>query len=249
MWWDRRLTRTKFLPLFMQRRCPARSRKVWGHGTVSRSDGLCKIQGTVWRKLGAVRTLRSASFKHKNNALRLCCQQPKENFGELYNHIRFYLWKRKIPPTQRSDDFVGWSKRQNESGVLRGGKFFRGLFLTEVVGLTVITNHFLWLCSKWTRPHLVDEFEPIHKINGIYKKNTTACRMRQEGFEKFIEVKQEKYNTSCSFRKKIRYVNQNKPHFLSAVDLSIAGSNRMLHFWPLSNNRCKKMQGKNPSDG
>ena len=26
--------------------------------------------------------------------------------------------------------------------------------------------------------------------------------MRQEGFEKFIEVKQEKYDTSCSFRKK-----------------------------------------------
>ena len=24
----------------LQRRCPARSRKVWGHGTVSRSDGL-----------------------------------------------------------------------------------------------------------------------------------------------------------------------------------------------------------------
>jgi len=56
--------------------------------------------------------------------------------------------KRKIPPTQRSDDFVGRSKRQNESGVLRDGKFFRGLFLTEVVGLTVITNHFLCLCSK-----------------------------------------------------------------------------------------------------
>jgi hypothetical protein len=56
--------------------------------------------------------------------------------------------KRKIPPTQRSDDFVGVSRRQNESGVLRGGKFFRGLLLTEVVGLTVITNHFLWLSSK-----------------------------------------------------------------------------------------------------
>ena len=49
---------------------------------------------------------------------------------------------------QRSDEFVGVNRRQNESGVLRGGKFFRGLFLTEVVGLTVITNHFLWLCSK-----------------------------------------------------------------------------------------------------
>ena len=49
---------------------------------------------------------------------------------------------------QRSDDFVGVNRRQNESGVLRGGKFFRGLFLTEVVGLTVITHHFLWQRSK-----------------------------------------------------------------------------------------------------
>ena len=56
--------------------------------------------------------------------------------------------KRKIPPTQRSDGFCRVNRRQNESGVLRGGKFFCGLSLTEVVGLTVITNHFLWLCSK-----------------------------------------------------------------------------------------------------
>jgi len=61
---------------------------------------------------------------------------------------RYVPHKRKIPPTQRSDDFVGVNRRQNESGVLRGGKFFCGLSLTEVVGLTVITNHFLWLCSK-----------------------------------------------------------------------------------------------------
>ena len=213
MYVGHRLLRTKFLPLFVQRRCPARSRKVWGHGTVSRSDGLCKIQGTVWRKPGAVRTLRSASFKHKNNTLKLWDQQPKTNFGRLNNYIRFYLWKRKIPPTQRSDGFCRVNRRQNESGVLRGGKFFCGLSLTEVVGLTVITNHFLWLCSKWTRPHLVDEFEPIHKINGIYKKNTTACRMRQEGFEKFIEVKQEKYDTSCSFRKKYAMWIRTNPIF------------------------------------
>ena len=167
MYIDHRLLRTKFLPLLVQRRCPARSRKVWGRGTVSRSDGLWRIQGAVWRKPGTVRTLRPASFKHKNNTLRLCGQQLKTSFGRLNNYIRFYLWKRKIPPTQRSDDFVGWSKRQNESGVLRGGKFFRGLFLTEVVGLTVITNHFLWLCSKWTRPHLVDDFRPIYKISRI----------------------------------------------------------------------------------
>ena len=108
MYVGHRLLRTQFLPLFVQRRCPARSRKVWGHRTVSRSDGLWRIQGTVWRKSGAVRTLRPASFKHKDNTLELYSQQLKTNFRDLYNHIRFYLWKRKIPPTQRSDDFVGW---------------------------------------------------------------------------------------------------------------------------------------------
>ena len=161
MYVGHRLLRTKFLPLFVQRR---------------------------WRKVGIT-------------------------FGRLMKFSRCVSRKRKIPPTQRSDGFCRVNRRQNESGVLRGGKFFRGLFLTEVVGLTVITNHFLWLCSKWTRPHLVDEFEPIHKINGIYKKNTTACRMRQEGFEKFIEVKQEKYDTSCSFRKKYAMWIRTNPIF------------------------------------
>ena len=134
-------------------------------------------------------------------------------FGRLMRFSRCVSRKRKIPPMQHSDGFCRVKQRQNESGVLRGGKFFCGLSLTEVVGLTVITNHFLWLCSKWTRPHLVDEFEPIHKINGIYKKNTTACRMRQEGFEKFIEVKQEKYDTSCSFRKKYAMWIRTNPIF------------------------------------
>ena len=197
----------------MQRRFPARSQKVWGRGTVSRSDGLCKIQGTIWRKLSAVRTLRSASFKRKNNTLRLYSQQLKTNFGRLNNYIRFYLWKRKIPPTQRSDGFCRGNRRQNRSGVLRGGKFFCGLSLTEVVGLTVITNHFLCLCSKWTRPHFVDGFKPIHKSSGIYKKNTTVCEIRQEGFGKFIEVKQEKYDTSCSFRKKYAMWIRTNPIF------------------------------------
>ena len=108
MYVDHRSHRTQFLPLFVQRRCPAHSRKVWGHGAVSRSDGLCKIQGTVWRKPGAVQTLQPASFKHKDNTLKLYSEQPKTNFRRLNNHIRFYLWKRKIPPTQRSDDFVEW---------------------------------------------------------------------------------------------------------------------------------------------
>ena len=134
-------------------------------------------------------------------------------FGRLIKFSRYVSHKEKYRPSSAAMDFVGVNRRQNESGVLRGGKFFCGLSLTEVVGLTVITNHFLWLCSKWTRPHLVDEFEPIHKINGIYKKNTTACRMRQEGFEKFIEVKQEKYDTSCRFRKKYAMWIRTNPIF------------------------------------
>ena len=160
MYVDRRLLRTKFLPLF----CSGVDKK-----SVSRPVGSWNFQ---------------------------CAAPVKEKYRP-----RSARW------------FCRVNRRQNESGVLRGGKFFRGLFLTEVVGLTVITYHFLWLCSKWTRPHLVDEFEPIHKINGIYKKNTTACRMRQEGFEKFIEVKQEKYDTSCSFRKKYAMWIRTNPIF------------------------------------
>ena len=120
---------------------------------------------------------------------------------------------KKYRPCSAAMDFVGWSKRQNESGVLRGGKFFCGLFLTEVVGLTVITNHFLWLCSKWTRPQFVDGVRPIHKISRIYKKNTMACRMSQEGFEKFVEVKREKYDISCGFRKKYAMWIRTNPIF------------------------------------
>ena len=188
MYVGHRLLRTQFLPLFVQRRCPARSRKVWGHRTVSRSDGLWRIQGTVWRKSGAVRTLRPASFKHKDNTLELYSQQLKTNFRDLYNHIRFYLWKRKIPPTQRSDDFVGWI----------GGKIDRvccGAVSSFVDfphgngGSHGDNHHFLWQCSKWTRPYLVDDFKPIHKISGIYKENTTVCGIRQDGFAKFIVVK------------------------------------------------------------
>jgi hypothetical protein len=55
---------------------------------------------------------------------------------------RYVSHKEKYRPCSAAMDFVGVKRRQNESGVLRGGSFFRGFFLTEVVGLTVITNHF-----------------------------------------------------------------------------------------------------------
>jgi hypothetical protein len=37
---------------------------------------------------------------------------------------------------------------------------------------------------------------------GFVTENIMVRKARQDGFEKFIEVKQEKYDTSCSFRKK-----------------------------------------------
>ena len=96
MYVDRRLLRTKFLPLF--------------------------CSGVDWR--------------------------AGITFGRLMKFSRCSFPEKKKTAPQQAKNFVGVKRRQNESGVLRGGKFFRGLFLTEVVGLTVITNHFLWLCSK-----------------------------------------------------------------------------------------------------
>ena len=44
---------------------------------------------------------------------------------------------------QHSDDFVGVNRRQNESGVLRGGTFFLGNHLLKVVVITVKTTTFV----------------------------------------------------------------------------------------------------------
>ena len=50
--------------------------------------------------------------------------------------------KRKIPPMQRSDDFVGVNRRQNESGVLRGGKSSQEIKPHRIVSL----QKSLWIC-------------------------------------------------------------------------------------------------------
>ena len=168
MYVGHRLLRTQFLPLFVQRRCPARSRKVWGHRTVSRSDGLWRIQGSVWRKPGTVRTLQPASFKHKNNTLKLYSQQPKVNFGNLYNYIIFYLWKRKIPPTQRSDNFVEWI----------GGKMNRVCCGAASSFWAIV--HWKWWLSRWEPPLLSARFG----IKGIME-----AWVRQDSFAKFIAIK------------------------------------------------------------
>ena len=59
------------------------------HGITFRR--LMKDSRFSMKKHGAVRTLRPASFKHKNNTLRLYCQQLKTNFGERRQLQRFYL--------------------------------------------------------------------------------------------------------------------------------------------------------------
>ena len=46
-------------------------------------------------------------------------------------------------------DFVGVNRRQNESGVLRGGKFFLGNRPLKVVVITVRTTTFV--CKIWNK--------------------------------------------------------------------------------------------------
>jgi RNA-splicing ligase RtcB len=50
--------------------------------------------------------------------------------------------KEKYRPCSAAMDFVGVSRRQNESGVLRGGTFFPGNHPLKVVVIMVRTNHF-----------------------------------------------------------------------------------------------------------
>ena len=93
---------------------------------------------------------------------------------------RYVSHKEKYRPSSAAMDFVGANRRQNESGVLRGGKFFRGLFLTEAVGLTVITttscggvqnehDHILWMVSNQST-----------KLVGFVTENITVCRESQD---------------------------------------------------------------------
>ena len=135
-------------------------------------------------------------------------------FGRLMKFSRCVTHKRKIPPKQRSDGFCRGESAAKWIGCVARRLIFQGWSTARQ-------------CSKWTRPHFVGGFKPIHKNGGIYKKNTTVCRIRQEGFGKFIEVKQKKYDTSCGFRK-TRYVNQNKTHLPFALNPSTASCNRIL---------------------
>ena len=77
---------------------------------------------------------------------------------------RYVPHKRKIPPTQRSDDFVGVNRRQNESGVLRGGK---NLHREQILATLYFST----------------------KLVGFAIKGITVCKVRQDGFAKFIVIK------------------------------------------------------------
>ena len=76
-------------------------------------------------------------------------------FGRLMKFSRcFFPQKRKIPPTQRSDGFCRGESAAKWIGCVAGRLIFQGWSTARQ-------------CSKWTRPHLVDGFKPIHKIGGI----------------------------------------------------------------------------------
>ena len=94
----------------------------------------------------------------------------KNKFWKIEQLHKILFVKKKNTAHAAQRWFCRVNRRQNDSGVLRGGTFFLGNHLLKVVVITVRTDHFLWLCSKWTRPHLVDIFRAIHKNGGIYKK-------------------------------------------------------------------------------
>ena len=55
---------------------------------------------------------------------------------------RYVSHKEKYRPSSAAMDFVGVNRRQNESGVLRGGTFFLGNHPLKVVVITVRTTTF-----------------------------------------------------------------------------------------------------------
>ena len=78
---------------------------------------------------------------------------------------------------QRSDGFCRVNRRQNESGVLRGGWSFRddpwrGCVQNE-------HDHILWMASSQST-----------KAAGFVTENIMFRKVRQDDFEKFIVVKQ-----------------------------------------------------------
>ena len=63
---------------------------------------------------------------HRTQFLPLFCSgvgwKAGITFGRLIKFSRYVSHKEKYRPTQRSDDFCRVKRRQNRSGVLRGGR-------------------------------------------------------------------------------------------------------------------------------
>ena len=132
---NHRSLRTKFLPLFVQRR---------------------------WRKV--------------------CITS-----GRLMKFSRCVSHKRKIPPMQRSDDFVGWiGGKMNR--MCCGAVDLSGIIHGEAVFKMNTTTSCGWV---WTNPQ--NQWNLQGKYHGML--NTSR------GFWKFIAVKREKYDASCEYRK------------------------------------------------
>ena len=108
----------------------------------------------------------------------------------------------------------GWSKRQNKSGVLRGGKSFRdnprwGSVQNE-------HDHILCMVSNQSTKSV--------GFTGKIPRDAECVKMVLRNLLKWSG----KSTTHLVTLGKIRYVNQNKSHFLSAVNPSTASCNRML---------------------
>ena len=69
-------------------------------------------------------------------------------FGRLIKFSRYVSHKEKYHPSSAAMDFVGVNRRQNESGVLRGGTFFPGNHPLKVVVITVRTTTFSKIWNK-----------------------------------------------------------------------------------------------------
>ena len=143
--------------------------RVWGRHAPTRSLRKCRrieeVKSRMDRKFSKIENLwprdgscplplrskridrvcvaqRSAAMKAPVGLLsgRTVCDSRWRGLAPTSEH------KRKIPPTQRSDGFCRVNQRQNESGVLRGGKFFRdnprrGSVQNE-------HDHILWMVSN-----------------------------------------------------------------------------------------------------
>ena len=84
--------------------------------------------------------------------------------GRLMKFSRYVSHKEKYRPSSAAMDFVGVNRRQNESGVLRGGKSFHG-------EQTLTVSYF------------------IADSVGFVTESIMVCKARQDGFAKFIVIK------------------------------------------------------------